>query len=116
MATDADKPTRAGAKDDGLDDIRREVIESRNLVIKTDNLLKNLHAELKVVGKRQEDFAKRQWISSAVTYVGFLALCIAGAVLISNARVSAMREDREKLEKQAAELTSQVDRLRAEGQ
>ena len=48
MATETDK---------GLDDIRREVIESRNLVIKTDNLLKNLHAELKVVGKRQEEMA-----------------------------------------------------------
>ncbi len=107
MATETDK---------GLDDIRREVIESRNLVIKTDNLLKNLHAELKVVGKRQEDFAKRQWISSAVTYVGFLALCIAGAVFVSNARVGAVSSDREKLEKQVAELNGQVDRLKAEGQ
>src|SRR5690349_18596621 len=102
--------------DRSLDEVRREVIESRNLVIKTDNLLKNLHAELKVVGKRQEDFAKRQWISSAVTYVGFLALCIAGAVMISNARVGVVKEDREKLEKQAQELTNQVERLRAETQ
>src|SRR5262245_51363066 len=107
MATETDK---------GLDDIRREVIESRNLVIKTDNLLKNLHAELKIVGKRQEDFAKRQWISSAVTYLGFLALCIAGALVGSNARVGAVVQDRDKLEKQVAELSSQVDRLKADSQ
>ncbi|MBL8949641.1 MAG: outer membrane protein assembly factor BamD [Myxococcaceae bacterium] len=107
MATDTDK---------GLDDIRREVIESRNLVIKTDNLLKNLHAELKVVGKRQEDFAKRQWISSAVTYLGFLALCIAAGIFISNARVGAVAADRDKLEKQVAELTANVDRLKQEAQ
>lgn len=106
MATETDK---------GLDDIRREVIESRNLVIKTDNLLKNLHAELKVVGKRQEDFAKRQWVSSAVTYLGFLALCVAGAVLVSNARVGAVVADRDKLEKQVAELDRQVERLKSEG-
>src|SRR3954471_14068684 len=102
--------------DKELGEIRREVIESRNLVIKTDNLLKNLHAELKIVGKRQEDFAKRQWISSAVTYVGFLALCVAGAVFISNARVGAVAQDRDKLDKQVTELTSQVDRLKADGQ
>lgn len=109
-------PSMATETDKGLDDIRREVIESRNLVIKTDNLLKNLHAELKVVGKRQEDFAKRQWISSAVTYLGFLILCVAGAVFISNARVGAVSSDREKLEKQVAELQAQVDRLKSEAQ
>lgn len=107
MATDTDK---------GLDDIRREVIESRNLVIKTDNLLKNLHAELKLVGKRQEDFQKRQWVSSAVTYLGFLGLCIGAAVFVSNARVGAVASDREKLEKQVAELNSQVERLKSESQ
>lgn len=107
MATETDK---------GLDDIRREVIESRNLVIKTDNLLKNLHAELKVVGKRQEDFAKRQWISSAVTYLGFLILCVAGGIFISNARVGSVAADRDKNEKQVAELQGQVDRLKAEAQ
>src|SRR3954465_7148609 len=107
MATDTDK---------SLDDIRREVIESRNLVIKTDNLLKNLHAELKIVGKRQEDFAKRAWISSAVTYVGFLALCIAAGLFISNARVGAVAGDRDKLEKQVTELNNQVDRLKSESQ
>src|SRR3954454_7214848 len=104
MATETDK---------GLDDIRREVIESRNLVIKTDNLLKNLHAELKIVGKRQEDFAKRQWISSAATYLGFLALCIVAGFAISNARVGGVAADRDKLDKQVTELNSQVDRLKA---
>jgi TolA-binding protein len=107
MATETDK---------GLDDIRREVIESRNLVIKTDNLLKNLHAELKVVGKRQEDFAKRQWLSAAITYLGFLALCVGGAFLVSNARIAAVAQDRDKLEKQVQELASQVDRLKSEAQ
>src|SRR3954464_5132471 len=105
MATDTDKASRAGSRDEGLDDIRREVIESRNLVIKTDNLLKNLHAELKLVGKRQEDFERRQWVSSGVAYLGFLALCAAGAFLISNARTSSAAGDKERLEKQVTELT-----------
>src|SRR5947209_15772273 len=69
----------------GFDEIRREVIESRNLVIKTDNLLKNLHAEVKMVGKRQEDFQKRQFLSSAVAYALFAAIAIAGAIVVSSA-------------------------------
>jgi TolA-binding protein len=107
MATDTDK---------SLDDIRREVIESRNLVIKTDNLLKNLHAELKLVGKRQEDFERRQWISSGVVYLGFLALCAAGAFLVSNARTSNAAAEKERLDKQVAELTQKVEQQRTEMQ
>ena len=58
-----------------LSEIRKEVIEARNLVIKTDSLLKNLHAEVKAIGKRHEDLQKRQWISSGVAYAIFAALC-----------------------------------------
>lgn len=98
----------------GLEEIRREVIESRNLVIKTDNLLKNLHAELKMVSKRQEDFQKRQWISSAVAYGLFAALCVAGAVLVSSARSASATADRERLDKEIGELTAQIDKLKAD--
>jgi TolA-binding protein len=107
MATDTDK---------SLDDIRREVIESRNLVIKTDNLLKNLHAELKLVGKRQEDFERRQWISSGVAYLGFLALCVAGAFLVSSARTSNAAAEKERLDKQVGELTQKIDQQKNEMQ
>ncbi len=98
----------------GLDEIRREVIESRNLVIKTDNLLKNLHAELKLLGKRQEDFQRRQWISSGVAYATFAALCVTGAILLSSARASAAFAEKSELEKRLADVTSQLDRLRAD--
>ncbi len=97
-----------------LSDIRREVIESRNLVIKTDNLLKNLHAEVKLVGKRQEDFQKRQWLSSGVAYALFAALCITGAVMISSAQTSAASNERERLDKSVAELTGKLASQKAE--
>ncbi len=99
-------------QDKALEEIRREVIEGRNLVIKTDNQLKTLHAELKLVGKRQEDFQRRQWISSAVAYAVFAALCVAGAIAISNARTASAGADRERLEKQVKELAAQIDQLK----
>src|SRR3954466_9648028 len=94
--------------DKALEDIRREVIEGRNLVIKTDNQLKTLHAELKLVGKRQEDFQRRQWISSAVAYAVFAALCVAGAVMVSNARTASAGADRDVLVKQVKDLNAQI--------
>ncbi|MGQ0507206.1 MAG: tetratricopeptide repeat protein [Myxococcaceae bacterium] len=97
-----------------LGDIRREVIESRNLVIKTDNLLKNLHAELKLVGKRQEDFQKRQWISSGVAYVLFAALCITGAVMIASAQTASATAQRTQLEKSENELKTRLAEQKAE--
>src|SRR5687767_2042544 len=98
----------------GLDEVRREVIEARNLVIKTDNLLKNLHAELKMVGKRQDDFQKRQWISSGVAYGAFAIICAAGALLLSGVKASSANAEKAKLEKQTAELTAQVEKQKAE--
>jgi TolA-binding protein len=97
-----------------LSDLKREVIESRNLVIKTDNLLKNLHAELKAVGKKQEEFQKRTWISSGVAYAVFAGLCVAGAVAVSSARVSAAGADRERFESTVADLNAGLEKQRAE--
>jgi tetratricopeptide (TPR) repeat protein len=97
-----------------LSEIRKEVIEARNLVIKTDSLLKNLHAEVKAIGKRHEDLQKRQFISSGVAYAIFAALCVAGAVVVSSARTSTAGAERERLEKTVAELSAQLDKQRAE--
>lgn len=97
-----------------LSEIRKEVIEARNLVIKTDSLLKNLHAEVKAIGKRHEDLQKRQFISSGVAYAIFAALCVAGAVVVSSARTSTAGAERERLEKTVAELSAQLDKQRTE--
>lgn len=92
-----------------LTDLKKEVIEARNLVIKTDHLLKSFHAELKAVSKQQEDFAKKQWVSSAVAYILFAALVVGGAVLTSSAATRSGTAERERLEKQVGELTAQLD-------
>jgi TolA-binding protein len=99
-----------------LGKIRKEVIESRNLVIKTDNLLKNLHAEMKMVGKRQEDFQKRQWLSSAAAYVAFAVIAVGGGLMISSARTAGAGAEKERLEKQVAELTQQVEKQKGDAQ
>lgn len=106
--------TEQNAVEKELGEIRREVIESRNLVIKTDNLLKNLHAEVKAVGKWQADQQKRQWISSGVAYGLFAVLAITGAILISSAKASGIIDERDHLQKQVTDLTAQLDKQKSE--
>ncbi|QSQ15821.1 tetratricopeptide repeat protein [Myxococcus landrumensis] len=100
--------------DKELADLRREVVEARNLVIKSDNLLKNLHAEVKAVGKRHEDFQRRQWVSSAAAYVLFAVIVVGAAIMVTSARSSSATSERERLEKMAADLTGQMEKQRAE--
>lgn len=97
-----------------LGEIRREVIESRNLVIKTDNLLKNLHAEVKAVGKWQSDQQRKQWISSGVVYALFAILAGTFAFALSSAKASGIRAERDSLQKQVGDLSAQLDKQKSE--
>ena len=97
-----------------LEEIRREVVESRNMPIKTDNALKTLHAELKVVSSQQDAFQSRTWFSTGAAYVVFASLCVAGVVVISNTRSAGANAERERLEKQVGELNATIDKLKSD--
>jgi len=104
----------AGERD--LSDLRREVIESRNLVIKTDNLLKNLHAELKLMGRKQELFEKRHMMTSVAAYFLFATLATLGAFTFARSEIRGAREESAANEGKAKQLTQEVEGLRrAEG-
>lgn len=99
-----------------LEEIRREVVEARNMTIKTDNALKSLHAELKIVSAQQADFQKRTWFATGAAYLGFLAVCVGGAIAVSGARASSANDQRQRLELQVGELTAQLDKQKSEAQ
>lgn len=97
-----------------LEEIRREVVESRNMTIKTDNALKTLHAELKLVSSQQDAFQSRTWFSTGAAYVVFAALCVAGVVVISNTRAAGANAEKERLQKEVGELTGTIDKLKSD--
>jgi TolA-binding protein len=97
-----------------LEDLKREVIESRNMTIKTDNALKTLQAELKLVSALQAGFQKRTWFASAAAYLLFVALCVAGVFAIGAARSASSTSERERLERQVTEAQAAIDRLKSE--
>jgi len=100
----------AGERD--LSDLRREVIESRNLVIKTDNLLKNLHAELKLMGRKQELFEKRHVMTSVAAYFLFATLATLGAFTFARSEIRGAREESAANEGKAKQLTQELETTR----
>ncbi len=93
--------------DEEIREIKKEIIESRGLIIKTNNLTNSLAADIKSIAKRQAGYERRFNLNSAVAYVLFAALVFVGLKLASDAR------ERE-IEGEKAHLGQQVKELRQE--
>lgn len=94
-----------------LEEIRRETVEARNLVIKTDNQLKNVQADLKAMYRRYEESTSRQWVASGVAYVLFAALAVAAAWFVVRASGRSAHDDQAKLEARLQDAAKQLETL-----
>ncbi|MBN1947435.1 MAG: tetratricopeptide repeat protein [Bradymonadales bacterium] len=102
-----------------LEDLHREIVEARNLAIKTDNLVKNLSAEIKQVARYQQAHQRKSLLNSAVAYALFVVVVFAGLYLSFNTKVRSDRREIEHyqarttaLETNLAELQAELDRRR----
>ena len=93
--------------DEEIREIKKEIIESRGLIIKTNNLTNALAADIKSIAKRQAGYERRFNWNSWIAYVLFATLSFVGLKLASDARI---RE----IEGETEELTHQVTELRRE--
>jgi len=108
--------------DDELRDIKREIIESRGLVIKTNNLTNALSADVKSIAKRQGGYERRLSWNSATAYIVFVLVVFVALKFAWDARVDAIRAEtdqksfeNERLRKEAQETQKRdEDRARAE--
>jgi tetratricopeptide (TPR) repeat protein len=73
--------------DEELGEIKREIIESRGLVIKTNNLTNALSADLKSIAKRQQSYERRISWNSATAYVVFVLVVFTALKFAWDARV-----------------------------
>jgi TolA-binding protein len=93
--------------DDELRDIKREIIESRGLVIKTNNLTNALSADVKSIAKRQGGYERRLSWNSATAYIVFVLVVFVALKFAWDARVDAIRAETD-------QKTFENDRLRKE--
>jgi TolA-binding protein len=76
-----------------LEEIKREIVESRSLTIKTNNLVNALAADLKSIAKRQQATARRSFVNSATAYVVTIAVLFIALKFAWDARVEAVRAE-----------------------
>jgi TolA-binding protein len=109
--------------DDELREIKREIVESRGLVIKTNHLTNALAADLKTIAKRQLTFERRAFWNSAAANVVVLVVILGSVRVAWNAQQETYkneaRNQKDKLDKlladQKVEAERQAARLSAEG-
>jgi len=105
-----------------LEEIKREIVESRSLTIKTNNLVNALAADVKSIAKRFQGYERRLTWNSATAYSVFVAIVLFSGKVILDARVDAIRAQTkdthdlaEKLDKEIATLQGREEaRTRAE--
>jgi TolA-binding protein len=98
--------------DDELEDIKREIIESRGLVIKTNNLTNALSADLKSIAKRQQSYEGRLRWTSATAYVVFVVVVFAALKFAVDARVDAIEAKYLHIGNENTRLTQEVSDLK----
>ena len=93
---------------DELKELKNEIIEGRNLIIKTDNLVTNLGADIRKISKRQHQYERRFFFNSVFAYILFVIIIFTGLYLAFEARVA---KEHTKVEAHIRELVLLKERL-----
>ena len=107
--------SRLGAPEDHGDelrDIKREIVESRGLIIKTNNLTNALAADLKSISKRQIGFERRAFWNSAGANLLFVVVVIGVVKLAWDARIDAVTAETGGTKQKIGKLEKEIEELR----
>lgn len=91
-----------------LEEIRREIVESRALTIKTNNLVNALSADLKSIGKRQQNYERRIVFNSATAYVVTVVVLFVVLKFAWDARVDAVRAETKNTRERVGRLEKEL--------
>lgn len=100
-----------GNVEEFLKELKKEVVDARNLIIKTDNLVKNLSVDLKQLQKKFENYEHRSILTSIAAYVIFVALIFIGLWAAFNSKLSAVKSEHSNALAQVEELRSKNNAL-----
>src|SRR4051812_41710943 len=95
--------------DEELRDIKREIIESRGLIIKTNNLTNALAADMKSIGKRQQGTERRAFWNSAAANLLFVVVVLGVVKVAWDFRAESAERDLKHARAEVGRLTSEHD-------
>jgi TolA-binding protein len=101
--------------DDELRDIKREIVESRGLIIKTNNLTNALAADLKSISRRQLGFERRAFWNSAGANLLFVVVVIGVVKLAWDARIDAVTAETSGAKQKVAKLEKDFEDMKRRG-
>jgi TolA-binding protein len=78
-----------------IGEIKKEIVESRALSIRTNNLMNSLAADIKGIAKKQSGYERRMSINSAVAYVLYTVLIFVGLKLAYDWQLSKIEKEKE---------------------
>ncbi len=96
-----------------LEEIKREIVESRSLSIKTNNLVNALASDVKSIAKRHQMQERRLVVNTATAYVVTIAVLLGFVKLAWDLRLDSVRSETRSAEERATALEKQIKALSA---
>jgi TolA-binding protein len=96
-----------------LEEIKREIVESRALTIKTNNLVNGLGADIRSISRRQQAYERSLRLSSIGFGVLVVALVLVGAKIVVDARVDSERARSEDQRESVTKLEKEIKLLQS---
>ncbi len=96
-----------------LEEIRREIVESRSLSIKTNNLVNALSADVNSIAKRQQNYERSLRWNSGIAYVVTTVILMLVGKIVVDARVETVRAQTSDQSEELTQLTKENESLRA---
>lgn len=96
-----------------LEEIKREIVESRSLTIKTNNLVNGLSADLKSIAKRQHGYERRIFFNSATAYVVVVAVLMILTKVTMDAQVDSVRAQGKSTRDKLAQVEKDLEAAQA---
>jgi len=97
-----------------LREVKKEIIEARGLIIKSNNLASSLSAEIRNIARRQVSYERHLTLNSVVAYVVFVVLIFTGVQLAYNQRQAGLEASLAAERDRAAALEKEVEAQKAE--
>lgn len=97
-----------------LRELNQELIETRNLTIKTDHSVRNVASEVRELTRVQEEFHKRTLWSSGTAYVLFTLLVVGGMFFFFRVATSSTTADEQLVQEQLRQFEARIEELEQE--